>query len=154
MKLNEETIAKLRQLLGSWTVFYQKTHTYHWDLKGQQFLDFHKHLEKLYNESVEHTDAVAERLRQLGEKTGLTLVSASSNSVVEDKNDASTMEGIASDLITAIAQITMLQTEIFNDSDGQGDYVTADLMTQLSKWCEFNSWFLSSLIGNENATNV
>ena len=49
--------------------------------------------------------------------------------------------------IAAIAQLTSLQTEIYNEADEQGDYVIADLMTQLSKWCEFNSWFLVSITG-------
>ena len=55
--------------------------------------------------------------------------------------------------IDAIAQLTSLQTEIYNEADEQGDYVTADLMTQLGKWCEFNSWFLVSIAG-ENSMNV
>ena len=140
--------------MASWTVFYQKAHTYHWDLTGENFLSFHKHLETLYNESVEHTDSIAERLRQIGERTALTLNGASSDSVVQDENGANTANAIAQDLITGIAQLTALQTEIYNEADEQGDYVTADLMTQLSKWCEFNSWFLASVVGNENETNV
>ena len=55
--------------------------------------------------------------------------------------------------IAAIAQLTSLQTEIYNEADEQVDYVTADLMTQLSKWCEFNSWFLVSITG-KNSMNV
>ena len=153
-KVNSETVNKLRRLLASWTVFYQKAHTYHWDLTGENFLSFHKHLETLYNESVEHTDALAERLRQIGERTALTLNGASSDSVVQDENGANTANASAQDLITAIAQITSLQTEIYNEADERGDYVTADLMTQLSKWCEFNSWFLASVAGEENETNV
>ena len=153
-KINSETVSKLKRLLSSWTVFYQKTHTFHWDLTGENFLSLHKHLEKLYDESVDHTDAIAERLRQIGEKTALTLNGASADSVVQDSNDADTIEEVLSDLITGIAQLTSVQTEIYNESDEQGDYVTADLMTQISKWCEFNSWFLASISGEENRTNI
>ena len=153
-KINQGTVSKLRQLLSSWTVFYQKVHTFHWDLTGSGFLSFHKHLETLYKDSVDHTDEIAERLRQIGEKTASTLNGASSDSVVLDENDADNVNAIAGDLITAIAQLTSLQNEIYNEADEQGDYVTADLMTQLSKWAEFNSWFLSSVVGSENETNM
>lgn len=152
-KVNSETTNKLRKLLSSWTVFYQKVHTFHWDVTGENFLNFHKHLESLYEASVEHCDQIAERLRQIGVKTGLTLNGASMDSVVQDDNSQSTISGISQDLITAIAQLTSLQTEIYSEADEQGDYVTADLMTQLSKWCEFNSWFLVSITG-ENSMNV
>ncbi len=153
-KINSETILLIRRLLSSWTVFYQKAHTYHWDLTGGNFLPFHKHLGKIYNESVDHADSVAERVRQLGEKIALTLNEASADSVVQDENTASTSEEIARDLISGIAQLTALQTEIYNAAEEQGDYITVDLMVQLSKWCEFNSWFLASIVGAENKTNM
>ena len=153
-KINSETVSKLRRLLSSWTVFYQKTHTYHWDLVGENFLSFHEHLKNLYEESVEHSDQIAERMRQIGERTALTLNGASADSVVVDTNNETSVNGIIQDLITGIAQITSLQTEIYNEADEQDDYVTVDLMVQLSKWCEFNSWFLASMAGNENTTNM
>lgn len=146
-KINAETTAKLKRLLSSWVVFYQKTHTFHWDVIGEDFLGFHKHLKKLYEDSVEHCDEIAERLRQIGERTEITLNGASADSVVQDENNQTTTSGIAQDLITAMAQLTALQTEIYNDADEQGDYVTADLITQLSKWTDFNSWFLTSILG-------
>lgn len=153
-KLNEETIDKMKQLLSSWTVFYQKTHTFHWDLTGQQFLEFHKYLQSLYEDSVGHIDDVAERLRQMGIKTKLTLGDAAKDSVVKDENNSETMPAIVQDLVSSIAQLTILQTEIYKDTEAQGDYVTVDLMIKLSKWAEFNSWFLSSLVGNENQSNM
>lgn len=145
--LNSETLVKLRRLLSSWVVFYQKTHTFHWDIVGENFLSFHKHLKELYEDSVEHCDEIAERLRQIGEKTELTLAGASADSVVQDNNSQTSVNAIAQDLITGIVQLTALQTEIYNEAEEQGDYVTVDLMVQLSKWCEFNSWFLSSIVG-------
>lgn len=145
--LNSETSVKLRRLLSSWVVFYQKTHTFHWDVVGETFLSFHEHLKKLYEDSVEHCDEIAERLRQIGEKTELTLAGASADSVVQDNNSQTSVNAIAQDLITGIVQLTALQTEIYNEAEEQGDYVTVDLMVQLSKWCEFNSWFLASIVG-------
>lgn len=153
-KVNQETVTKLRQLLGSWTVFYQKAHTFHWDLVGENFNSLHKFFEDLYKQSVEQTDSIAERLRQIGERTAITLTSAAADSVVSDDNSAETSRAMVAALIEGLARLTVLQTEIYNEADEQGDYVTADLMTQLSKWNEFNSWFLSSTIGQPNETKV
>lgn len=153
-KINQETVSKMRQLLSSWTVFYQKAHTFHWDLVGNNFNELHKYFETLYNESVEHTDSVAERLRQIGEKTALSLAVALGNSVVEDDNSASTAREMVASLVTGLAQLTALQSDIFIEANSQNDYVTADLMTQLSKWTEFNSWFLTSWQGESNKSEV
>lgn len=145
-KLNSETLDKLRILLSSWVVFYQKAHTYHWDLKGNTFLEFHKHLETLYNESVEHTDKIAERLKQLGETISLDLATASLESVVYDSNRAESTKDITQDLIEGISKLNALQTEIYEEANEQSDFVTVDLITGLSKWCDFNGWFLTSTI--------
>lgn len=153
-KVNQETVTKLRRLLGSWTVFYQKAHTFHWDLVGNNFNELHKYFEELYRQSVEQADSIAERIRQIGEKTALSLTSAVGDSVVEDNNGAEDARSMVAGLITGLAQLTVLQSEIYNEADEQGDYVTADLMTQLSKWNEFNSWFLSSWMGQSNETHV
>lgn len=152
--INTETTTKLKSLLSSWVVFYQKAHTFHWDVTGENFLSFHKHLESLYDDSVKHCDEIAERLRQLGVKTGITLNGASANSVIEDKNDSTTIDDMARDLISSMAQLSSLQTEVYNDAEEQGDYVTVDLMVQLSKWCEFNSWFLTSILGEEAESSM
>lgn len=83
----------------------------------------------------------------------LTLKNASENSVVTDSNDAETPTYVVQDLIVGITNLTF-QNEIYFEADEQGDYVTADLMTQLSKWCEFNSWFLASIVGEDAESNI
>lgn len=153
-KINSETASKLRQLLGSWTVFYQKAHTFHWDLVGENFNSLHKYFEDLYKQSVEQADIIAERLRQVGEKTAITLTNAVADSVVSDNNASETSREMLADLIEGLARLTVLQTEIYSEADEQGDYVTVDLMVQLSRFNEFNSWFLSSTLEQPNKTKI
>lgn len=152
--INEETLRNLHRLLSSWTVFYQKVHTYHWDLVGNNFNELHKFFEQLYKESVENADSVAERIRQVGERTALTLTRAVGDSAVSDDNSAATAQAMVADLITALAQLSSLQLEVYQLSDEDAsDIVTPDLMVQLSRWTEFNSWFLSSWTGQPNESH-
>jgi len=55
-----------------------------------------------------------------------------------------------SDLIEAVAQLSILQTEIYIEAEDQKDSVTLDLMVQLNKGTEQNSWWLSALNDKEN----
>lgn len=142
--IQEETAVKMRSLLASLTVFYQKTHVYHWDLVGRSFNQLHAFFEELYNEAVKNTDAVAERLRQANIRTNLSLTEAVRLSGVEDNVSAESDEEMVTDLIRSLAILTALQTEIFMEANDANDYVTADLMTQLTKQADFNSWFLTS----------
>jgi len=149
-KINQGTIDKMFILLASWGVFRQKTHSYHWNIKGQNFNPLHKFFGDLYDTSVSNMDAVAERLRQLGVLVPLTLSFCVEKSVIEDKNDATSDKEIVSDLIEAVAQLSILQTEIYIEAEDQKDSVTLDLMVQLNKGTEQNSWWLSALNDKEN----
>ena len=66
--INEGTIAKLRRLAASWQVFNIKMHQYHYNVVGETFDELHKLFKELYEEADAHYDAVAERLRQIGER--------------------------------------------------------------------------------------
>lgn len=142
--INQATADRMRVLLASWTVFYQQTHVFHWNMVGSSFNELHKLLEELYNEAVEHSDSVAERIRQVGVPISLTLNEAGSISEVSGEQSASTPRSMIEAVLVSLVQLTSIQDEIFNEATDQNDYVTADLMTQLSKWNELKNWFLSS----------
>lgn len=144
--MNEELIKSLMKLLASWTVFYQKTHTYHWDFTGKNFLEVHAQFKSMYEDSVENSDTIAERLRQLGVKIKLNLKTAVSDSVITDENSPEKPEEIIRDTISSLAQLSLLQTEIMSMAEEQKDLVTHDCMIQLTKWAEMKSWFLTSIV--------
>lgn len=153
-KMKQSTIQKLRVLLASWTSVRQKTHVFHWNVTGNNFNELHKYFEELYDEAVANMDSCAERLRQLGVYIEMSLDDAASLSVVDNKISPKKDDEMVSDLVRTYAQLVSLQNEIYVESNGVNDYVTADLMTQLSKSSEMRSWFLSSWLGKQNNSNL
>lgn len=146
--INKETTEKMRRLLSSWMVFKQKTHTFHWDLVGNGFHELHKFFKDLYEGSDKHVDEIAERIRQIGVRIGMNLSQASQNSVVADENSPSDTESAMRRTLEALSALTVLQNELFVEADQQNDYVTMDLLTELTKWTEFQSWFISAWLEN------
>lgn len=142
--INRETVERMRALLASWTVFYQQAHVFHWNIVGPSFNELHKLLEELYLEAVSNSDSVAERIRQLGYPIHLTLPEAASLSEVEGSQDATEPRAMIEATLISLIQLTNLQNEIYSSANEQNDYITADLMTQLSKWNELKSWFLTA----------
>lgn len=57
---------KLNELLANYSIFYQNTRGYHWDIKGERFFELHIKFEELYNDLVLKIDEVAERILTLG----------------------------------------------------------------------------------------
>ncbi len=40
---------KLNELLANYSIFYQNTRGYHWNIKGDKFFELHLKFEELYN---------------------------------------------------------------------------------------------------------
>ena len=63
---SEKLAKKLNELLANYSVFYQNTRGYHWNIKGDKFFELHLKFEELYNDLLLKIDEVAERILTLG----------------------------------------------------------------------------------------
>jgi starvation-inducible DNA-binding protein len=62
----ETLIQQLRTILGTNFGLYFKAHSFHWNVEGSNFNDYHAFLGLLYNAVWLNTDLIAEKLRMLG----------------------------------------------------------------------------------------
>jgi starvation-inducible DNA-binding protein len=64
---NAKAIAlMLNKILADEHILYAKTHNYHWNYEGDNFMEMHKFYEGQYEELAEMIDEVAERIRAIG----------------------------------------------------------------------------------------
>jgi starvation-inducible DNA-binding protein len=61
----EELIASLRVTLANTFVMYFKAHSYHWNVEGIEFSQFHEFFGDLYDDVYGAVDPTAENLRKL-----------------------------------------------------------------------------------------
>ena len=61
----EQLLAQLRTLLADNVSIGMKAHGYHWNVESDDFSQFHKFFEKIYEDYDEATDGYAEWLRML-----------------------------------------------------------------------------------------
>ena len=57
---------KLNELLANYSIFYQNTRGFHWNIKGEKFFELHVKFEELYNDLLLKIDEIAERVLTLG----------------------------------------------------------------------------------------
>jgi starvation-inducible DNA-binding protein len=62
----EQLIQQMRTILGSNFGLYFKSHSFHWNIEGADFVQYHKFLGKLYEQVFNNTDLIAEKIRMLG----------------------------------------------------------------------------------------
>jgi starvation-inducible DNA-binding protein len=61
----EKLIDQLKTILGTNFALYFKAHSYHWNVEGLDFPEYHDFLGNLYNSIFLQTDDIAEHLRRL-----------------------------------------------------------------------------------------
>ena len=62
----ENLAKKLNTLLSNYSIFYQNTRGFHWNIQGDKFFELHLKFEELYNDSQLKIDLIAERVLTLG----------------------------------------------------------------------------------------
>jgi starvation-inducible DNA-binding protein len=69
----EELVTSLKVLLANQTFMYYKTHSYHWNIEGIEFSQYHDFFGDLYTDIYGSIDPTAENIRKLDAYTPLSL---------------------------------------------------------------------------------
>ena len=69
----EQLIQQLKVILGTNFGLYFKSHTFHWNIEGPNFNDYHAFLNLFYNAVWTNTDLIAEKIRMLDSYAPTTL---------------------------------------------------------------------------------
>lgn len=62
----ESLIQQMRTILGTNFGLYFKSHSFHWNVTGPNFNDYHAFLDQMYTQIWNNTDLIAEKIRMLG----------------------------------------------------------------------------------------
>ena len=61
----EQLIQQLKVILGTNFGLYFKSHSFHWNIEGADFVQYHTYLDGFYNAVWANTDIIAEKVRML-----------------------------------------------------------------------------------------
>ena len=141
---SEKLSKKLGELLASYTVFYQNTRGYHWNIKGKSFFELHIKFEELYNDLFVKIDDVAERILTLGFTPEHRYSEYVSKSLIEESVKVTDGEKAVDEILNAFKALISLQREILDLSDDAGDEGTNAMMSDYISEQEKLVWMYSS----------
>ena len=137
----------LNALLANYSVFYQNTRGYHWNVRGEKFFILHPKFEELYTDLFQKIDEIAERILTLGHvpehRASSYLTSAKipeSSAVI---NDRQCVEGI----LESFAILIEMQREILEISGEMDDEGTNAMMSDYIREQEKLVWMYSAFLG-------
>jgi len=99
----EQLIEQMKIILGTNFGLYFKAHTFHWNVEGPDFAQYHGFLGDFYDSVFDQTDPIAEHIRALGSYAPTTLARMIELSKVQD--------------LVAIPSPLIMMSELAQDND-------------------------------------
>lgn len=146
---SKELADKLNELLANYSVFYQNTRGYHWNIKGDDFFELHVKFEELYDNLVIKIDEVAERILTLGYVPNHRYSGYIEKSDIPESKHISDGKTAVREILDAYKTIITLQREILKLSDEAGDEGTNALMSDYIREQEKEVWMYSSYVDKD-----
>jgi len=141
-----ELAEKLNILLANYSIFYQNTRGYHWNIKGEKFFELHVKFEELYNDLVLKIDEIAERILTLGHTPAHNYSAYSKVSKIQESIQVSDGLKAVSDILNSFQVIIILQRELLDISAQANDEGTNALMSDYIRMQEKLVWMYSSFL--------
>ena len=99
--MNEELLSSLKQAMADSFVLYYKAHSYHWNVEGADFKQYHDLFAVIYQEIFEAIDTIAEHIRQLDDYAPTSLTQLKSLSMISEDEDVVSSMSMVSRLLDA-----------------------------------------------------
>jgi starvation-inducible DNA-binding protein len=141
-----ELAGKLDELLANYSIFYQNTRGYHWNIKGEKFFELHVKFEELYDELLIKIDEVAERILTLGHAPNHKFSYYKTISTIKESNEVSDGLQAVSNILNSFKTIITLQRTLLEMSADAGDEGTNALMSDYVRAQEKLVWMYSSYL--------
>ena len=134
----------LTNVLSDAMLLYSKTRKFHWNVKGESFMELHKLFESQYKQLEEAIDEIAERINKLGSPVIGTFKEFSENtSLKESPGKYPAKEGMLKELLDDHESVIKALRKFIDDCDKKyHDAGTTDFLTGLIKEHETIAWTL------------
>lgn len=137
---------KLNELLADYSIFYQNTRGYHWNIKGDKFFELHDKFQELYENLFVKIDEVAERIRTLGHTPNHQYSIYLKEAKVKESTEVSDGIKDVKDTLESLKIIITLQRELLDLAEDAEDEGTHALMSDYIREQEKLVWMYSAYL--------
>ena len=137
VKTDSDLMSALKKTLADAYVLYHTIHGFHWNLKGNDFWEYHKFFDEIVNDIYDHIDPIAENIVKLGGEAPFVMTE-----LVKDANIKETrkFQNMNSQMVEELKNTF----KVANSANEQGvaNFI-AERIDQHQKW----DWFLKASLG-------
>lgn len=145
-KKSKDLADLLSDLLANYSMFYQNTRGYHWNIQGQKFFELHIKFEELYNDLFIKIDDIAERILTLGHSPQHQFSAYLKQSEVKESTEVNDGNKAVNNILETFQTIILKQRKILEISGELGDEGTNALMSDYIREQEKLVWMYSAYL--------
>lgn len=143
---SEKLAKKLNVLLANYSLFYQNTRGFHWNIKGDKFFELHVKFEELYNDLLLKIDEIAERILTLGHTPDHNYTQYNKVSEITESQKITDGLKAVEQILTSFKTVISLQRELLDLSANAGDEGTNAMMSDYIRAQEKLVWMYSAFL--------
>ena len=146
---SKELADRLNGLLAAYSVFYQNTRGYHWNIKGDKFFELHQKFQDLYNDLLLKIDEVAERILTLGYTPDHRYSTYLKDARIKESGPVADGDAAVTDVLDAHKHIITMQRDILALASEIDDEGTLALMSDYIRQQEKSVWMYSAFLNRK-----
>jgi starvation-inducible DNA-binding protein len=141
----EQLIQQLKTILGTNFGLYFKMHSFHWNVEGSDFIQYHEFLGDTYTQIFNNTDLIAEKLRMLGAYAPTSISRMMELSDVTENSSIPDAKSMFMELTTDNAKLLYHLRAGIVAADNANEPAIGNFLQDLLDQHQKINWFLKSL---------
>jgi len=137
---------QLNTLLANYSIFYQNTRGYHWNIRGEKFFELHLKFEELYNDLLLKIDEIAERILTLGHHPSHNYSEYAREATIQESQLVTEGTQAVKEILNAFQAIMPMQRALLKQAAEIGDEGTSALMSDYIRAQEKMVWMYSAFL--------
>lgn len=143
--MNDVTITAKIALANTF-ILYFKAHSFHWNVEGKDFVQYHEFLGDFYEEVYGAVDTMAEQIRALGDYAPRSLDEMYKFKTIEDQNNAITAVDMMANLANANAATLESLNKLFGMLTSANEQGFANFVADRIDAHKKHAWMLRSIL--------
>jgi DNA-binding ferritin-like protein len=146
-KGTEELVQALSILLADTVSVYHEAHGFHWNVKGQDFSQYHSLFAEIYGDLYGSVDPIAENILKMGSDAPFQMSQLIGLRTITESKPANDPQSMAMELLDAIDSLIDTLNETFDVANRENQQGVANFIAERIDATQKWAWQLRSSVG-------
>lgn len=137
--------AALKVVLGNTFMMYFKAHSYHWNVEGKNFSEYHEFFGDIYDELWAATDAIAEQIRACDDYAPVSIEELYTFKTIQEDNGIIVNQQKFANLLAANDQVVQSLNKLFQVATAENNQGLADFAAGRLDIHAKHAWMIRSI---------